>query len=162
MRLPVEFLAIELDELIEKNVQVRMMGDTDALPSFTRKAMEEAISRTQGNTGLILNFALNYGGRKEIEDCMRSIGKDIQSGALTPEDITTDLIDSRMLSGGLPDPDLLIRTSGEMRLSNFMLWQLAYSELWFTDVYWPEFDKEHLHQAVAEYQRRTRRYGGLK
>ncbi|WP_339796787.1 isoprenyl transferase [Paenibacillus sp. FSL R5-0744] len=162
MRLPVEFLAIELDELIEKNVQVRMMGDTDALPSYTRKAMEEAVSRTQGNTGLILNFALNYGGRKEIEDCMRSIGKDIQSGALSLENITTDLIDSRMLSGGLPDPDLLIRTSGEMRLSNFMLWQLAYSELWFTDVYWPEFDKEHLHQAVAEYQRRTRRYGGLK
>lgn len=162
MRLPVEFLAIELDELIEKNVQVRMMGDTDALPSYTRKAMEEAVSRTQGNTGLILNFALNYGGRKEIEDCMRSIGKDIQSGALSPEDITTDLIDNRMLSGGLPDPDLLIRTSGEMRLSNFMLWQLAYSEMWFTDVYWPEFDKEHLHQAVAEYQRRTRRYGGLK
>jgi undecaprenyl diphosphate synthase len=162
MRLPVEFLAIELDELIEKNVQVRMMGDTDALPSFTRKAMEEAVSRTHGNTGLILNFALNYGGRKEIEDCMRSIGKDIQSGVLSPDDITTDLIDSRMLSGGLPDPDLLIRTSGEMRLSNFMLWQLAYSELWFTDVYWPEFDKEHLHQAVAEYQRRTRRYGGLK
>jgi undecaprenyl diphosphate synthase len=139
-----------------------MMGDTEALPSYTRKAMEEAVSRTQGNTGLILNFALNYGGRKEIEDCMRSIGKDIQSGTLSPDDITTDLIDSRMLSGGLPDPDLLIRTSGEMRLSNFMLWQLAYSELWFTDVYWPEFDKEHLHQAIAEYQRRTRRYGGLK
>lgn len=162
MRLPGEFLAIELDELIEKNVQVRMMGDTAALPSYTRKAMEEAIFRTKDNSGLILNFALNYGGRKEIEDAMRSIGKDIQSGGLTPDDITSDLIDSRLLSGGLPDPDLLIRTSGEMRLSNFMLWQLAYSEFWFTDVYWPEFDKEHLHQAVAEYQRRTRRYGGLK
>lgn len=162
MRLPVEFLAIELDELIEKNVQVRMMGIVDALPSHTRKAMEEAVSRTKENTGLILNFALNYGGRKEIEDCMRDIGKDIQSGILSPEKITADLIDSRLLSGGLPDPDLLIRTSGEMRLSNFMLWQIAYSELWFTDVYWPEFDKEHLEQAVAEYQRRTRRYGGLK
>lgn len=162
MRLPVEFLAIELDELIEKNVQVRMMGIVDALPSHTRKAMEEAVSRTKENTGLVLNFALNYGGRKEIEDCMRDIGKDIQSGILSPEEITADLIDSRLLSGGLPDPDLLIRTSGEMRLSNFMLWQIAYSELWFTDVYWPEFDKEHLEQAVAEYQRRTRRYGGLK
>lgn len=162
MRLPVEFLAIELDELIEKNVQVRMMGNVDALPAHTRKAMEEAVSRTKDNTGLILNFALNYGGRKEIEDCMRGLGKDIQAGVLSPEAITAELIDSRLLSGGLPDPDLLIRTSGEMRLSNFMLWQIAYSELWFTDVYWPEFDKEHLHQAIAEYQRRTRRYGGLK
>lgn len=162
MRLPVEFLAIELDELIEKNVQVRMMGNADALPIHTRKAMEESIARTKGNTGLILNFALNYGARKEIEDCMRGLGEDIKAGVLTPDDITSELIDSRLLSGGLPDPDLLIRTSGEMRLSNFMLWQIAYSELWFTDVYWPEFNKEHLHQAVAEYQSRTRRYGGLK
>ncbi|NUU61387.1 isoprenyl transferase [Paenibacillus agri] len=162
MRLPEEFLAIELDELIEKNVQVRVMGDAEALPSYTRKAMEEAVARTQNNTGLILNFALNYGGRKEITDCMRSLGKDIEAGVLKPEDITSEVIDSRLLSGGLPDPDLLIRTSGEMRISNFMLWQLAYSELWFTDAYWPEFNKEHLLQAVAEYQRRTRRYGGLK
>lgn len=162
MRLPEEFLAIELEELIEKNVQVRVMGDADALPSYTRKAMEEAVARTRNNTGLILNFALNYGGRKEIEDCMRALGEEIQAGKLTPDAITEELINSRMLSSGMPDPDLLIRTSGELRLSNFMLWQLAYSELWFTDVYWPEFNKEHLLQAVAEYQRRTRRYGGLK
>lgn len=162
MRLPVEFLAIELDELIEKNVQVRVMGDSEALPSYTRKAMEEAVQRTENNTGLILNFALNYGGRKEIEDCMRELAIEVAEGKLNPEDINSQLIDSRLLSGGLPDPDLMIRTSGEMRLSNFMLWQLAYSELWFTDVYWPEFGREHLLQAVAEYQRRSRRYGGLK
>ncbi|AIQ64419.1 UDP pyrophosphate synthase [Paenibacillus stellifer] len=162
MRLPVEFLAIELDELIEKNVQVRVMGDSEALPSYTRKAMEEAVQRTENNTGLILNFALNYGGRKEIEDCMRELAIEVAEGKLNPDDINSQLIDSRLLSGGLPDPDLMIRTSGEMRLSNFMLWQLAYSELWFTDVYWPEFGREHLLQAVAEYQRRSRRYGGLK
>ncbi|WP_238653760.1 isoprenyl transferase [Paenibacillus piscarius] len=162
MRLPVEFLAIELDELIEKNVQVRVMGDPEALPSHTRKAMEEAVARTKSNTGLILNFALNYGGRKEIEDCMREMGRDIQAGTLSPDEITSELIGNRLLSSGLPDPDLLIRTSGEKRLSNFMLWQIAYSEFWFTDAYWPEFDKTHLMQAVAEYQRRTRRYGGLK
>ncbi|AIQ47828.1 UDP pyrophosphate synthase [Paenibacillus sp. FSL R7-0273] len=162
MKLPVEFLALELDELIEKNVQVRVMGDSEALPSHTRKAMEEAIERTKHNTGLVLNFALNYGGRKELEDCMRELGNEIKAGKLLPEEITSELIDSRLLSGGLPDPDLLIRTSGEMRLSNFMLWQVAYSEFWFTDAYWPEFDKTHLMQAVAEYQRRTRRYGGLK
>ncbi|KAA9006425.1 isoprenyl transferase [Paenibacillus spiritus] len=162
MRLPEEFLAIELDELIEKNVRVRVMGDEDALPSFTRRAMEEAVARTRHNTGLVLNFALNYGGRKELEVCMQELGREIAAGQLSPEQITAELIDSRLLSGGMPDPDLLIRTSGEMRLSNFMLWQLAYSELWFTDIYWPEFNKEHLLQAVAEYQRRTRRYGGLK
>lgn len=162
MRLPVEFLAIELDELIEKNVQVRVMGNPEALPSHTRKAMEEAVARTKSNTGLILNFALNYGGRKEIEDCMREMGRDIQAGTLSPDEITSELIGNRLLSSGLPDPDLLIRTSGEKRLSNFMLWQIAYSEFWFTDAYWPEFDKTHLMQAVAEYQRRTRRYGGLK
>jgi undecaprenyl diphosphate synthase len=93
---------------------------------------------------------------------MRELGEEIKAGRLSPEQITSELIDSRLLSGGLPDPDLLIRTSGEMRISNFMLWQIAYSELWFTDVYWPEFDKTHLMQAVAEYQRRSRRYGGLK
>ncbi|MFP4973880.1 isoprenyl transferase [Paenibacillus sp. CN-4] len=162
MRLPEEFLAIELDELIEKNVRVRVMGDWDGLPSYTQRAMEEAVSRTSMNNGLILNFALNYGGRKEIEDAVRELAREVQAGKLSPEEISSDLIGSRLLSGGLPDPDLLIRTSGEMRLSNFMLWQMAYSELWFTDIYWPEFGKEHLLQAVAEYQRRNRRYGGLK
>lgn len=162
MKLPEEFLAIELEELIEKNVQVRMMGDADGLPSHTVKAMREAVARTAGNDGLVLNFALNYGARKEIVDCVRDIGRDIRDGRLKPEEITEEMLDNRLLSGGMPDPDLLIRTSGEMRLSNFMLWQLAYSEFWFADAYWPEFGKEHLLQAVSEYQRRIRRYGGLK
>lgn len=161
MSLPQEFLAIELDELVEKNVQVRMMGHTDELPAHTIAAMEEAIERTKDNTGLILNFALNYGSRREITESVKGIAKTVQSGELSVEDITPDTIESRLLSAGLPDPDLLIRTSGELRLSNFMLWQTAYSELWFTDILWPDFSKEHLVQAVAEYQRRTRRYGGL-
>ncbi|CAM4339537.1 isoprenyl transferase [Paenibacillus phoenicis] len=161
MSLPQEFLAIELDELVEKNVQVRMMGHTDELPAHTIAAMEEAIERTKHNTGLILNFALNYGSRREITESVKGIAKAVQSGELSVEDITPDTIESRLLSAGLPDPDLLIRTSGELRLSNFMLWQTAYSELWFTDIFWPDFSKEHLVQAVAEYQRRTRRYGGL-
>lgn len=161
MSLPQEFLAIELDELVEKNVQVRMMGHTDELPAHTIAAMEEAIERTKHNTGLILNFALNYGSRREITESVKGIAKAVQSGELSVEDITPETIESRLLSAGLPDPDLLIRTSGELRLSNFMLWQTAYSELWFTDIFWPDFSKEHLVQAVAEYQRRTRRYGGL-
>lgn len=162
MRLPQEFLAIELDELIEKNVQVRMMGNKEHLPSYTVEALTEAIHRTEHNTGLVLNFALNYGSRLEITECMQALGRQIEKGELKPEDITPDMIGNTLLSSGMPDPDLLIRTSGELRLSNFMLWQLAYSELWFTDIYWPEFKKEHLYEAVSEYQQRSRRYGGLK
>ncbi|AWB44332.1 isoprenyl transferase [Paenibacillus sp. CAA11] len=161
MRLPQEFLAIELDELVEKNVQVRMMGHTDQLPSYTIAAMEEAAERTKDNTGLVLNFALNYGSRREIADSVKSLCNEIQAGQLSLDDITEDHITSHLLSAGIPDPDLLIRTGGELRLSNFMLWQLAYSELVFSDIYWPEFGREHLLEAVAEFQQRTRRYGGL-
>lgn len=161
MSLPQEFLALELEELIEKNVQVRMMGHTDNLPRHTIEAMEEAISRTKDNTGLILNFALNYGSRREITESMKVIACKVRDGELSPDDITEEMVDSNLLSHGMSDPDLLIRTGGELRLSNFMLWQLAYSELWFTDLYWPEFGREQLVEAVAEYQRRTRRYGGL-
>ncbi|MBU5346585.1 isoprenyl transferase [Paenibacillus sp. LC231] len=161
MKLPQEFLAIELEELIEKNVQVRMMGHPEDLPSHTVSAMEEAVAKTAGNDGLVLNFALNYGSRKEITESVKALGREVRDGILRPEDITEELIGQRLLTGELPDPDLLIRTSGELRLSNFMLWQLAYSELWFTDAYWPEFTKDHLVEAVADYQQRTRRYGGL-
>ncbi|GIO83809.1 isoprenyl transferase [Paenibacillus faecis] len=161
MSLPQEFLAIELEELIQKNVQVRMMGHPNELPDHTVAAMEEAIERTKNNTGLILNFALNYGSHREITECVKEIAVRVQNGSIKPEDITQDMIGSGLLTGDLPDPDLLIRTGGELRLSNFMLWQTAYSELWFTDLYWPEFGREQLFAAVAEYQRRTRRYGGL-
>ncbi|USB32063.1 isoprenyl transferase [Paenibacillus sp. YPG26] len=161
MRLPEEFLAIELEELIEKNVRIQMMGHPEELPQHTIAAMEEAIRRTKNNTGLVLNFALNYGSRREIREVFKEAGQQIAAGTLSPDDLTEEWIGSHLHSSELPDPDLLIRTSGELRLSNFMLWQLAYSELWFTDVYWPEFTREHLIQAVAEYQRRTRRYGGL-
>ncbi|MFF2482616.1 isoprenyl transferase [Paenibacillus sp. NPDC058071] len=161
MKLPQQFLALELDELIEKNVQVRMMGSKEDLPSYTIDALEEAIARTADNTGLVLNFALNYGSRKEMLDAVKEIAEDAKAGRLSPEDIDEQLMNARLLTGGIPDPDLLIRTSGELRLSNFMLWQLAYSELWFTDVYWPEFNEAHFQEAVMQYQRRKRRYGGL-
>lgn len=138
------------------------MGNKEHLPSHTVEALTEATRRTENNTGLVLNFALNYGSRLEITECMQTLGRQIADGKLKTEDITSELIGNTLLSSGMPDPDLLIRTSGELRLSNFMLWQLAYSELWFTDIYWPEFKKEHLYEAVIEYQQRTRRYGGLK
>jgi undecaprenyl diphosphate synthase len=161
MKLPQEFLSLELDELIENNVQVRMMGKRELLPSYTVAALEEAVRRTKSNTGLILNFALNYGSRGEMVEASRELARQAASGQLDPEAIDEAMFGSQLLSEGLPDPDLLIRTSGELRLSNFMLWQLAYSEFWFTDVYWPSFGEEHLFEAVREYQRRVRRYGGL-
>ena len=161
MKLPQEFLKNEVDELIEKNVQIRMMGHSDPLPKHTQEAMDEAVSRTEHNTGLILNFALNYGSRREIMDSMKKALQDIQAGTMREEDLTEEWISSSLLTAGMPDPDLLIRTGGELRLSNFLLWQAAYSELWFTDKYWPEFNKDDLIEAVVEYQRRTRRYGGL-
>ncbi|MFC5472050.1 isoprenyl transferase [Cohnella suwonensis] len=161
MKLPQEFLSLELGELIENNVQVRMMGRRELLPVHTLAAIEEAIERTKNNTGLILNFALNYGSRLEIVDAVKALAKQAAAGELNPEDIGEADICGQLLSSGLRDPDLLIRTSGELRLSNFMLWQLAYSEFWFTDMYWPEFDEQHLYDAVREYQRRARRYGGL-
>ncbi|MFB9754725.1 isoprenyl transferase [Paenibacillus hodogayensis] len=161
MKLPQEFLAIELDELIEKNVQVRMTGWKEGLPAHTLDAVEAAIERTKHNDGLILNFALNYGSRHEIVEAVRAIAGQVQRGELAEKDITESLISNRLLTQSLPDPDLIIRTSGEIRISNFLLWQMAYSELWFTDIYWPEFTERHLVQAVCEYQRRARRYGGL-
>ena len=161
MRLPQEFLAIELDELIANNVQVRMMGYRDDLPGHTLQAVEEAIRKTAGNTGLVLNFALNYGSRKEMMDAVRQLCADARAGVIDPDKLADADFERRLLSDGMPDPDLLIRTSGELRISNFMMWQLAYSELWFTDVYWPEFTEAHFYEAIGEYQRRARRYGGL-
>lgn len=161
MKLPQEFLSLELGELIENNVQVRMMGKRDVLPSHTVAALEEAVRRTKDNTGLILNFALNYGSRDEMIDAAKSLARKAAAGEIDPDAIGEDAFAGELLSAGLPDPDLLIRTSGELRLSNFMLWQLAYSEFWFTDVYWPSFGEEQLFEAIREYQRRARRYGGL-
>ncbi|WP_458119142.1 isoprenyl transferase [Paenibacillus sp. Z6-24] len=161
MKLPGEFVATELEELVEKNVQVRLMGDKSVLPSFTLEPLEKAIRDTQHNTGLVLTFAMNYGSRVEITEGVKKMVQAVQNGVMSVEDINPDTFGTVLQSSDLPDPDLLIRTSGELRLSNFMLWQLAYSELWFTPIYWPEFGKEHMIEAVAEYQRRIRRYGGL-
>jgi len=161
MKLPQEFFPMEIDELMENNVQIRMTGLQSGLPESTLKAVTDAIERTKHNTGMILNFALNYGGRKELLLGVQQIIRDVRSGKLDADLIDEDTFSSYMLTCGLPDPDLLIRTSGELRLSNFLLWQLAYSELWFTDLFWPEFGEEHFYQAIAEYQRRARRYGGI-
>ena len=123
------------------------------------KAMNSAEEATQHNQRLTLNLAFNYGSRTELEDAFRKIGHKIQSGALDPESITVETIQKNLYSPWLPDPDLLIRTSGEQRISNFLLWQIAYAELYFTEVLWPEFKRENLYEAILEYQKRERRFG---
>ncbi|MFT4413595.1 isoprenyl transferase [Fredinandcohnia humi] len=160
LKLPQEFLGTFLPELIEENVQVRIMGNKDAIPAHTLNAVEKAVNDTKDNTGLILNFALNYGGRAEIIQAVNSIVGDYKAGSLKDE-IDENKFSSYLMSNGLSDPDLLIRTSGEIRLSNFMLWQLAYTEFWFTDVLWPDFREQHLIEAIYAFQKRGRRFGGI-
>ncbi len=162
MRLVIEFIQLELDELIENNVQVRMMGNLGELPSYTIDAINKAIEATRMNTGLILNIALNYGSRKEMIDALREIATKASHGEVDPYQIDEEFFSSHLLSKEIGDPDLLIRTSGEVRISNFMLWQLAYTEMWFCDIYWPDFTKEHLYEAIRDFQKRIRRYGALK
>lgn len=162
MRLPEEFLGSFLPEMMERNVRVQMIGEPTLLPGYTQRALNEAIDKTKDNTGLILNFALNYGSRSEMVMAMKEIMNKVQRGELTIEDINEDCISSHLMTMHLPDPDLIIRTSGEMRLSNFMLWQVAYSEFWFTDTLWPDFNEETLLEAIESYQKRNRRFGGLK
>lgn len=162
MRLPEEFLGTYLPELIEQNVQVKMMGNIESLPEHTKRAVKKAMEQTAHNDGLILNFALNYGSRDEIVQAVRNIVSDVQDGNISAEAISEKLLDNYLMTKDLSEPDLLIRTSGEVRLSNFMLWQLAYTEFWFTDTLWPDFDEACLLDAIESYQTRNRRYGGLK
>lgn len=162
MRLPEEFLATYLPELIEQNVQVQMMGNIELLPEHTKRAVKRAMEQTATNDGLILNFALNYGSRDEIVQAVQKIVQEVQVGKISADNISEDLLNNYLMTKDLTEPDLLIRTSGEVRLSNFMLWQLAYTEFWFTDTLWPDFDEACLMDAIESYQKRNRRYGGLK
>ncbi|AZU61518.1 isoprenyl transferase [Neobacillus mesonae] len=161
MKLPEEFLGTFLPELVENNVQVKMMGYKNQLPVHTLRAIEKAMEETKNNDGLVLNFALNYGSRSEIMDAVKQMISDSKSGKLSEADLDEQVFSSYLMTAEFPDPDLLIRTSGEIRLSNFMLWQLAYSEFWFTDVLWPDFNEEHLLEAIEVFQKRQRRFGGI-
>lgn len=155
----VYFAKSELAELQRNNVRVRVIGDWHALPERSRNALEDLQRGTASNTGLILNLAVNYSSRSELERAVRAIAADVQSGVLALERIDDELISSYLYTAGVPDPDLLIRPGGEQRLSNFMLYQAAYSELVMSDVYWPDFSGEHLAQAVREFANRQRRFG---
>lgn len=161
MRLLLEYADKELKVLHEKNVKIRFIGDPEPLDPEIRAAMERARQLTCNNTGMILNIALNYGGRAEIVHAARRLAEKVRCGQLEPNDISEETIEQEMYTGGMPDPDLLIRTAGEYRVSNFLLWQIAYTEIWVTNVLWPDFDRADLLQAISDYQKRERKFGAV-
>lgn len=162
MKLLVEYLKGEFAELNANNVVINFIGDISKLPLICQKELKNAYEKTKNNTGLVLNLALNYGGRDDIVNAFKKMYKDLKFGRLKEEDICETTISSYLYTAGMPDPDIIIRPSGEQRLSNFLLWQCAYSEFWTSDIKWPDFKKEHLRQAIVDYQKRDRRYGGVK
>ncbi len=149
----------EMKELEEKNVKLITTGRIDQLSFQRRNILKKAIARTKHNTGLILNLALNYSGRMEIMDAVKKLAQDVKHNKINPDEIDEDLFHAYLYTNGLPDPDLLIRTSGEMRLSNFLLWQSAYTELYVTEVLWPDFTERDFYLAIWDYQNRERRFG---
>ena len=153
------FLESELDTMVRNNVSLRCLGQKDRLPVEVRKAIERVILETAGNSGLILNLALSYGGRGEITQAVQAIARKCLDGSLTPEAIDQTILEQHLYTAGLPDPDLLIRTGGETRLSNFLLWQASYAELYFTEILWPDFRKKDLLTAIDDFQHRQRRFG---
>lgn len=161
MDLLVEYLYSEILELHENNIRINPIGRIHELPKKARRALKEAMEQTAGNNGLVLNIALNYGGRTELVDAVKKISQKIKDGVLQPGEINENLLSANLYTAGLPDPDLLIRPSGEFRVSNFLLWQLAYTEIWLTSVMWPDFTRINLLEAIIDFQNRERRFGGL-
>ena len=161
MELLSEFLLTKLDFLQQNNIKLLITGRIDGMPERVQTPLYNAISATCNNTALTLIIALNYGGRCEITDAARTIGRKIQTGEISAADITEEMLSKAMYNPTVPDPELIIRTSGESRLSNFLLWQIAYAEIYFTKTYWPDFHKKELYEAIFEYQKRNRRFGGL-
>lgn len=162
MQLLVEYLRRELEELHQNRVVIRILGDLEKLPERVQEEIRTAVARTRDNDGLQFNIALNYGGRQEIIQGIHELLEDVASGKVEKTEITEELFKDYLYTHGMPDPELIIRPSGEHRLSNFLLYQSAYSELWFSDIHWPDFREEHLQEAIRDYQRRNRRFGGVK
>jgi undecaprenyl diphosphate synthase len=162
MRLMKYYLRSETNKLNEKNIKIRAIGDISGIPAASSRELAESIKKTSGNSGMTLTLAINYGGRTEIIDGIKKAFKDSAEGKINPENITQEDFEKYLYTAGLPDPDLLIRTGNEMRISNFLLWQIAYTELWVTPLFWPEFTKGDFFNAVLDYQKRKRRFGGIK
>ena len=155
------FLAERTAEIMERNIRLRAIGHVQDLPDKARKRLEDTIAKSADNTALTLTLALSYGARTEIADAARQIAREAKAGTLDPESVNEDTISSHLYTADVPDPDLLVRTSGEMRISNFLLWQISYAEIVVTPKLWPDFAKEDLFAAMQEYARRSRRYGGI-
>jgi undecaprenyl diphosphate synthase len=149
----------ELQEMLEENVQIQFVGNLDALPPSLQAEISRSMAETRNNHGIRFTVATNYGGRQEILQACRAIAQKVQQGVLKPDEIDEQLFEAHLYTAGITDPDLLIRTSGEMRLSNFLLWQMAYGEIYITDALWPDFDRTEFHRALFAYQQRDRRFG---
>jgi len=159
MKLLLKTIQKEIHDLIRNNVRLTVIGNLEHLPQDARKSMEAAIQKTEANTGLNLNLALSYGSREELVRAVKSIAMQVKHGGLDPETVSSQTIQDNLYTSQIPDPDLLIRTSGEFRISNFLLWQLAYTEIYVTDVLWPDFRKADLIKAIENYRQRERRFG---
>lgn len=162
MTLLVSYLRKELDELHKNNVKILAIGDIAKLPEPCIIELNKSIEKTKDNDGLVLSLALNYGGRADIIESIKSIALDVRDERLDISDIDEDLFSSYLSTKSIIDPDLVIRTSGEQRLSNFLLWEVAYSEFYYTDIHWPDFDEKELQKSIYSYQKRDRRFGGIK
>jgi undecaprenyl diphosphate synthase len=161
MHLLEQYMIQERGTIMDNDVRVRMIGRRDDIPEQVLRELDQTVEMSSRNSGLWLNLAINYGGRAEIVDAVRAIGRRIQAGDLSPDAIDELLIARNLYTAGASDPDLLIRTAGEMRISNFLLWQISYAEIWVTEKCWPEFDEAALHEAIRAYAARKRRFGGL-
>ncbi|MEK6726334.1 MAG: isoprenyl transferase [Deltaproteobacteria bacterium] len=159
MRILNKYLLKELPEMMENSIRLSAIGRLDLLPSSAQKTLQRCIKKTENNKGMTLNLALSYGGRTEIIDAVRRLAGDLDKGKVDAEDITEEIFSSYLYTAGMPDPDFLIRTSGEMRVSNFLLWQIAYAEIYVTDTLWPDFSNEDLITALLDFQKRERRFG---
>lgn len=162
MKLLVDYLKNEFDELNKNDVVINHIGDISKLPQVCQNELIDAYEKTKDNKGLVLNLALNYGGRDEIITGIKNMYKDIENDKLKIDEVNSDIFSSYLYTKGMPDPDIIIRPSGEQRLSNFLLWQCAYSEFWYSDINWPDFNKKDLEKAIFDYQHRDRRFGGIK
>jgi undecaprenyl diphosphate synthase len=159
MALLKKYIRHETARMMRKNIRYNVIGNRSELPDDVNVTLDEAIRETSGNTGMVLTLALSYGGRQELSIAASRLARDVAAGKLEPDEITMDVFGGYLDTGGLPDPDFLIRTSGEMRISNFLLWQLAYTELYFTETYWPDFTINEFHKALTDFQSRERRFG---
>jgi undecaprenyl diphosphate synthase len=161
MALLEQYLIEERAEIMDQNIRFTVIGRRADLPENVLRELNESVRLSENNTGTTLCLAINYGGRTELVDGMQEIARRVKRGEIQPDDIDEDLISSALYTAGMPEPDLLIRTAGEMRVSNFLLWQISYAELWVTEQCWPDFNRETLHQALRDYAGRERRFGGL-